>query len=149
MQYMTCNFALIDVDLAINQCQDLFMHNRKDRKRNIRTSWEYTCKLLFLCCRRTRNCIMCSDITVNEEMKYLPYRKRLKIVIGLIPLYAINCQPKRHDIHIKGLCQNESFFFFFHFWVNLLSACSITSICNTTCYLCHYLQFVNTILYIY
>jgi len=32
MQYMTCNLALIDVNLAINQCQDQFMHNRKDCK---------------------------------------------------------------------------------------------------------------------
>jgi len=39
MQYMKCNFALIDVGLAINHCQDWFMHNRKDCKWNIHTSW--------------------------------------------------------------------------------------------------------------
>jgi len=53
---------------------------------------------------------MCSDITVHKKMKYLAYHKRLKIVLGLTALYAINCQPKRHDLHIKGLCQNEGYF---------------------------------------
>jgi hypothetical protein len=53
---------------------------------------------------------MYSDATVHKEMKYLAYQKRLKIVLGLIPLYAINCQPKIHDHYIKGLCQNEGYF---------------------------------------
>jgi hypothetical protein len=53
---------------------------------------------------------MYSDITVHKEMKYLAYQKRLKIVLGLIPLYAINCQPKRDDLHTKELCQNEGYF---------------------------------------
>jgi hypothetical protein len=107
---MTCNFALIEVNLAINQCQDWFMHNRKDCKWNICKSLEYTYKLFFLCWRRTRNCIMYSDINFYKEIKYLAYQKGLKIFLGLIPLYAINCQPKRHNLHIKGLCQNEGYF---------------------------------------
>jgi len=53
---------------------------------------------------------MYSNITVQKEMKYLAYQKRLKIVLGFILLYAINCQPKRDDLHIKGLCQNEGYF---------------------------------------
>jgi len=53
---------------------------------------------------------MYSEITVHKEIKYLAYQKEIKIVLGLIPLYATNCQPKRHDLHIKGLCQNEGYF---------------------------------------
>ena len=36
--------------------------------------------------------------------------EEVKNCSGLIPLYNINCQPKRHHLYIKGICQNEGYF---------------------------------------
>jgi hypothetical protein len=136
MKYMTCNLALIDVDLAIYQCQDQLMHNRKDCKWNICTSVEHKYKLLFLCWRRIRNCILYSDVTVHKGMKYFAYQKTFKLFLGWYHCVLLTVNQKgmtfilRDSARMRVILKYTNEHQNFHLWI-LIKFCICSAAVNS------------------